>query len=180
MEGGLISVNSSFTLPSQPTSGRVERIPLGGDGFYAPDAAYAVIGHTIEGSADGGSMSLTVIMDPRFCALISYMTLQVNQVSSADLDVRFNISDANLRVPRLLEQDLVTATAATIAATTVGKTWNPPAMVLPGGSGLSNCSVTLPNTLNDDMFLDVLIYLFNIRVRETTPMGPLLWARGST
>jgi hypothetical protein len=50
---------------------------------------------------------------------------------------------------------------------------------MPGGPSDPNVRFEMVNVLADVYSMHLLVYLFNIRVRELTPMGPLLWARGS-
>lgn len=158
----------------------MERVPLGGDGYAAPNFAYSVAGFQVTGAVGGGSAGLTIILDPRFASLIAYMTANITQVSSADADVRFNISDADGHVPRQLLQGPVAATAAGVSGQTIGKSWSPVPSILPAGPGQSFCSVSFLNVDANVYQLDALIYCFNIDVRQKTPMGPLLWSRGST
>jgi len=52
-------------------------------------------------------------------------------------------------------------------------------VILPGSENTA-LTVFAANVDGDEYFLDAFIFLFDIRARELTPMGPLLWARGST
>ncbi len=169
-----------MTLPAQPTSGTVERVPLGGDGFRAPNAAYAIIDHSVTGDGIAGSEGLTIVMDDRFCSLVAWITVEIAQTISADADVRFTISDAVGRTPRLLEQRLVVSTSLDLSSQTIGATYNPTPQILGGGPLTTFCSVASVNVADDVVRMSAMIYLFDIRVREKTPMGPLLWARGAT
>jgi len=158
----------------------VSYIPLGGDGYTAPIAAYGINGMDTTGDASGGLVTQVVEMDNRYCSLVSYVTTAVQQATPADAETRQLINTVSGRGnPQLnFSADLVALAAA--FTTEINNTWNPPAVILPGGSDVGRIQVGWVNVDTDSYFLHALIYLFDIRVRELTPMGPLLWARGST
>lgn len=153
-------------------------VPLGGDGLVAPFAAYTMKTMLVTGDASAGSASLNINMDPRFCSLVSYATIAIQQGTSADADVdlfvRGNTSGS------VVFRNLVTAVASLVTASEIGLTWQPPPVMIPGGGEGASLEANFKNVDGDVFIIDALIYLFNIRVRELTPMGPLLWARGST
>ncbi len=164
-------------LPAQPTVGTVDYVPLGGDGLTAPFAAYNVKAMSDTGDATGGAANLTVRMDPKFCSLISYCKGGVNQTSSADADFRFRITADKHATAAL--SGVMTAISATVNGNTVQRTWFPPGILLPGGDKNALLGMSFLNVDTDLYQLDLLVYLFNIRVRELTPMGPLMFARGT-
>ncbi len=182
MEGDPISVNESIILPAQPAGGVVNYVPLGGDGFTSPFAAYTVNNMNDTGDATGGSAVLKVTMDPRFCALIQYVTWNIGQATPAAAEFRLRIVSSLNAVPLLVSQ----GTAANISLNVssgneVGETWTPTPIILPGSGGVAPfLEARFANVDTDVYKLFMNIFLFNIRVRELTPMGPLLWARGST
>jgi len=180
MEGCATSVNEAVILPAQPTAGAVEYVPLGGDGFTAPRFAYSIVDMQVTGDATAGHAGLTVTMDSRFCSLVSYVTIENQQATSADAEVRAFIAASG--VPGQVFQALIVATSATIAARTIGVTWNPTPFILPGSVPPNRPRIVsrMLNVDTDEYFLNAFVFCFDIRVRETTPMGPLLWARGST
>lgn len=179
LEGRAIAVSETVTLPAQPTTGVVDRIPLGGDGYSAPMAAYAVVQHQVTGAVGGGSASLQVNMDPRFCSLISYITMANEQVSAADADVRLVIFGTQGRIPVLTETGEIASVG--FGSTSLERTWNPTPVILPGGTAPGAALIGQMLNVDADVYkLSALIYLFKIDVRERTPMGPLLWARGAT
>lgn len=178
MEGRLISVASVVTLPAQPTVGTVRYIPLGGDGFSAPIAAYAIAGHAVTGDAGGGNASMRIIMDNRYTSLVSWCTMANIQVASADADFRIILFGPG--VPTQVDAGVITAISATVQPTTISRQWNPTPTILAGGDAVASISFIMLNVNLDVLDLSALIYLFDLRARELTPMGPLLWARGST
>lgn len=131
------------------------------------------------GDVSGGAVSLTVTMDPRYSSLVSLVTWQIAQGTAADADFRVLLRGNTS--PTLLDLGTQPSTASTVSAFEVGRTWNPSAMILPGGnSENAQIQAHFTNVDDDEYFLDALIFAFDIRVRELTPMGPLLWARGAT
>ncbi len=180
LESGAISVTEAFTLPNQPTIGTVRFVPLGGDGFKAPSHAYSIFDASIVGDAGGGNARIQATMDNRYCSLVSYRCGQNQQVSALDADFRLSVTGGD--VPEQLSQGAATAISAGVSLRTIGQTFSPTPIVLPGGSFSDAPRVIfrMANVLDDEYFLNAWIFCFDIRVRELTPMGPLLWARGAT
>lgn len=178
MEGRPVAITTSRTLPAQPTIGVVNYVPLGGDGFTAPHAAYAVSGFGQNGTATGGVAKIVLTMDPRFVSLVSYVTYSIEQAASADAEVALLLSASDGHVPQQKHQALITAVADAFTPQ-VAVTWAPSPVLLPGGAKSPNIVCSAVNVDANTYFLSTFIYLFNIRVREETPMGPLLWSRGS-
>jgi len=178
VEGNSISVAEQLILPAQPTTGTVDYLPLGGDGFSAPFAAYNIRNFGITGDGSLGSAQLQVVMDQRYCSLIAYVMVRNEQDTVADADIRIRLSA--LRIAGCDLSETVEAMSALLGVATLTRTWEPPPVVLPGSGGVGTfLNFRMANLTDDDLFLDALIYLFDIRVRELTPMGPILWARGS-
>jgi len=144
----------------------------------APFAATIVRGMAQTMDASGGNANLVVNLDPRFCSLISFVTVQLQQATSADADVVMEIAGAT--IPTIIDSRVVVAVASLVSTQEIAVTFAPPPIVIPGGGEAPGLKVTALNVTNDVIFLDAQIYLFNIRVRELMPMGPLLWARGAT
>ena len=172
-----MAITETLVLPAQPASGTVTYVPMGGDGFSAPFAAYVINSFRQTGDAGGGSLAANVTMDQRYTSLASYVTTIVQQAIDADIDIRYRLAGA--AGGGQAHGELLEFTSGTISAATINNTWVPEPEILPGGGGAS-ISQTIVNLLNDVFDLSALIYLFDIRARELTPMGPLLWARGAT
>lgn len=172
-----MAVTVSLQLPNQPAVGNVDFIPLGGDGFKAPRAAYAVRGFATDGDASGGALTLNVLMDIRYTSLIDYMVAGIQQATPADAEVRQLITSNTTAT--MTEQGDVTAIAATVSGGSISKMFVPPALILPGGTESSVGRFQATNVDGDTYTIDMLIFLYNIRVRELTPYGTLLFARGS-
>jgi len=175
--GGAISVTQAFTLPAQPASGAVTYIPLGGDGYTAPFAAYAIRLARITGDASSGFMGIDITMDPRFCSLITFITGQIQQATSADADVELSISGSPY--PTVVSSGPQVAVASLVSGFEIASTFNPPPIILPGGNQAPLLRARYLNVNGDFGFIDAMVFLFNISVRETTPMGWLLFSKGS-
>lgn len=173
-----MSVLLTVQLPDQPTTGDLEYIPLGGDGFTAPKFAYMLRNASVVGDAGGGTIRIDLLMDPRFSSLISYVTGEVQQASTADIEFLFKV--AGDRVPAQIFQGDALSNA--LSSSEIGITWRPAPVILPGGTMASPPEVSwrVANVLADVLRLTALIFCFDIRVRELLPMGPLLFARGDT
>lgn len=180
LEGGLISVIETVTLPAQPTAGNVTYIPLGGDGFQAPQGAYSINGHAVTGDAGGGVAQLRINCDARYCSLISWTNGFIAQGTPADVEFRTTMSSiSGAGVPLMTHSGITVALVAAFVVE-INELWNVPPVILPGAGDPGTLLWTWVNTLADVYSCSAMIYLFDIRVRELTPMGPLLWARGST
>lgn len=167
-------MTSTVTLPAQPTIGTTHYVPLGGDGLSAPFAAQTVRAMQVEHDASGGTATAVINLDPRFCGLVSFMTIQIAQAINADADVSLTVTGSTtpsqvLRVVQPSGTDFE-----------IGRTWTPNPIILPGGNQeAGQLRFACDNVDGDDSFLDVWVYLFNINVRQLTAMGPLLFSRGT-
>lgn len=178
MESGAISVTNQVLLPSQPSgTGDVQFIPLGGDGFTAPHAAYTVRNFSSTGDATGGRVTQDIFMDPRYCSMISWVVSQIEQAIPADADCRISI-DGSEQPGQVYAQN-IKAAAAALGVQTISCQFSPRPFIYPGG-GAPRIHTSQANVNGDEYTLDCLIYLFNIRVRETTPFGWLLAAAGGS
>lgn len=171
-----IAVSATVTLPAQPAVGAVEYIPLGGNGYTAPHAAYDVE-ISVTGAAGGGAADLRILLDPRFCSLVSYVFLQNVQDTAADAEFRVFIDGGG--APAQVDAGDITSVAATVSSASINRTWNPTPVVL-FGPRAPIIGLSMTNVDSDVITLSTMIYLFNINARQATPMGPLLWARGAT
>lgn len=171
-----MAVVNDFALPAQPLEsvfGTVTYIALGGDGLIAPKGAYSIRGARIAGDATGGLASINCTMDNRFTSLCQFVTGQGSGVTTST-DFKFVLtSDTQASVIDWGNDPVFVAASAT----NCGHTWNPPPLLLPGNE-VARLEMDWPNVDGDTFFMDALIYLFDIDVRQKTPIGPLLWARG--
>lgn len=178
LDGGLIAVSETLQLPAQPAVGATFFVPLGGDGFTAPKFGYAIRNFSLTGDATGTFVEHTISFDERYCSLVSYVTLGIQQATSADADFQFTINSD--RSAQLNDSGTQTAVVSGVSGVEIGRTWNPPAYIYPGAGDNGRIRSHVLNVDTDVVTLSAFVYCFDVRVRETTPMGPLLWARGST
>lgn len=178
MESGPTSVTETIVLPAQPTSGLVDAVPLGGDGFSAPKLAYSIKNFLVTGDASSGNLEQIIRMDQRYCSLVTFATLTIAQGTAADASFRMTITGN--RTPGMDDSGLIVSVPSLVDSIEVSHTWFPMALILPGSGDDAILRARVLNVNGDVSRLDAFIYLFDIRVRELTPMGPLLWARGST
>ncbi len=169
-----MALSGSVQLPNNPSVGTVRGFALGGNGFSAPKFMYQLKNFSQTGDAGGGSNTLSVVMDPDYCSLIVYATAQVEPAGSLH-DVKWKITGDRLPVmvatPRV--KDISSAFPEQIS-----NTWIPPPFVLPGGDDLSTLSVAVLNILAEVLSINCVVYLFDIRARETTPMHQLIASVG--
>lgn len=180
MEGCATSVSAVLTLPSQPTTGTVTYIPLGGDGYRAPFAQYNILGFTLAGDASGGSALLQVKMDDRYTCLVPFMQAS-RQGTDADAFVRMEVTAPGLTAVPITFGETVVSSGASISPNEIRTTWQLPPQLLPGQRDTPACVMVMDNIGVTETFrLSLLIYLFNLNVRQVSAMGGLLWAKGST
>jgi len=178
VEGRPVAIAEALTLPNQPGVGEVTYITLGGDGYVAPFAAYAIDNWTVTADASGGLAVYTMTMDRRFVALISYICFQGLQGVVADVGLRYIIR-GNPGAPTIARALLLDSLPATAVVVSLNDVYVPPPVLLPGGQTATIVAQT-DNVDGDTYFLSALVYLFNIDVRQKASTGPLLWSRGVT
>lgn len=164
-------------------AGNVSYVPLGGDGYTAPFAAYNVQAWQLTGDASGGRVEFILQPDPRFCSLFVFMTTNIEQVAAAAALFRNTLG--GLRQAAQGELGSQATVSADISDVTIEHQWSPIPVIMPGGNTPSSQSPIVfrsqwKNVDLDEHQFNAMVYLFNINVREKTPMGPLLWARGAT
>ncbi len=145
----------------------------------APFASYVVKDFLATGLAGGGALTMRINMDPKFCSLISFLSMGIQQGTATDTDNRIVVSATDPIVPSFQENFVMVATSLTVSVIGCARTFNPPPQVLPG-NGVPFIRWQALNIAGDLYTLNAQIMLFNIDVRQKMPMGPLLWARGST
>lgn len=162
-----MSVSDSVTIPANPTTGGLEYIPLGGNGFTAPQSAYTV-SIAVVSDASGGTSTLTINFDDQYLSLVSFVQTTVT-ASSADVPSRRTLTMSTFDA-------LHDATDCQQGeGTTAARIWKPPGVMGKVGIGFTpNCVSRIANTDTETHFLGIRIYNFNVRARETTPLALLL------
>jgi len=154
----------------------VTYVTLGGNGYNAPFAAYAINSWQIEADASGGLAVYTLTMDRRFVALVSYISFLGIQTVPADVGLR-TVLRSDPGAPTVSRALLLDSLPTTSAVASLNDVYTPVPVLLPGGQ-VATVTVETDNVDTDDYFLSALIYLFNIDVRQKSPTGPIFWARG--
>ncbi len=174
-----MAVTLAWELPEQSGSitslARQTWIPLGGDGFTSPKAAYSLRSIGIAGVSTGLA-AIAVTMDPRFCSLVCWMLGGIDDSSPG----------ASAQVKLTVESDTTAVASATLQprVSTIGSQdfqaiFQPPAVILPGGSDGSIIRAQFNDDVAATFFIDAFILLFDIRARELVPYETLLAARGA-
>lgn len=166
-----MSISVTQVLPNSPTLGVLTYIPLGGDGFTSPHAAWEVNTQLV-GDASGGQLSISIEMDDRFVSLVPWVGIAATQVAAADVEALLNVGEMAQRFD-LLSVDPSGGSAQ------IAELFRPPPALLPGNS-VQTLRLRVANITNDLWRLKSYILLFNIDVRTKFPLGPLLFASGST
>lgn len=160
-----------------PSSGTavVTRIALGGNGFSAPAAMYAVRNFAVTGDATSGEHTLQVTMDPTYCSMVGYATMQL---SAAVLpDVHWQLSGP--AVPMVGMNLQIAGIGAAVAGSPVIHTWLPPAMINPGNQDeVPTLELSVLNVDTVILNLNAVVFLFDIRARESALYAMLIAARG--
>lgn len=116
--------------------------------------------------------------DQRYTSLVQFVNINVQQGTSADADFRLRINGSD--TPTFGDSGVITAISSTVSGTEISHTWTPPPFILAGAGENSSILMQMLNVDADVFSMDCFVFLFDVRARELTPMGPLLWARGST
>lgn len=174
-----VSVNSSVTLPAEPTNGTLVFTPLGGDGFASPRAMYQLSNFAITGDVSGGSISLDVVMDSRYCTMIAYATMLYSGTGTDPLPILWRLQEAGVggRSPLRLRQVSADVITADTGGARVNDMWVPPAFVDGASSGLT---LTISTDNQDAGILQMFasIFIFDINARQRVPFELLVRARG--
>lgn len=158
----VLTITESFALPGQPAAGSNEFIPLGGNGFTAPQSAF-LFDMQITGDASGGLVNFTINRDDRFEHIVSF--LQIGSNNAAAIDYIMGIS----RKQGVTFQNVgKTKTSGVTGSDLAVIIWAPPPMIEP----ISWLAVVANTDLELFKFKG-LVYNFNIRASEETPIAVL-------
>jgi len=167
-----MAIASNVALPSQPANGRVRYFPLGGDGFTAPTSAYSVR-INLASDASGGNNTLRIKPDPQFVAVCAFLNTGV-VAGSAAIDCEFVIRhDQVEEISVIKELPLVG-----IVSFTNSGLWTPPLYLLNATDRDATLPPfirsTIPNVDGETHTLQTIVFNFNKRVRETTPLNQIV------
>lgn len=172
-----MSVIATVTLPDNPSpAGEVKLVPLGGNGFTSPFAMYTLRNFAIAGDATGSEHTLNVIMDPRYCSIVAYASMQID-VSAADRAIHWQLTSG--AVPPQFLNGHLTRNDAGILGAQIAHTWSPPAWISPGTSPQApTLTISVFNVDTEILNMACAVLLFNIRARESVLYQHLISARG--
>jgi len=151
----------TLTLPAQPAAGSNEYIPLGGDGWTAPQSAF-MVDMQITGDASGGNSVLTIERDNRFEQIVSFLSIE--SVHTLALQFALGIR----RIPGITIHHVGVAPITTAVSLT-SVLWAPPAFIDPTG-----WEAVFPNIDTIVSRFRCLVYNFNIQASHKIPLNILL------
>lgn len=158
-----MSVQETVNLVDQPVAGNFEFVPLGGDGWIAPQSAY--IGDMkATGDATAGDVRMKVLRDDRFEHLIQFLAGSSGQNSAQDY--RFAIAR---RLGLNIHQIGTTKASGVTDEVLNSILWTPPPMIAP-----VEWTLTMDNTDTIAYDFKFVVYNFNIRATEKVPLNVLL------
>lgn len=173
-----MSVSATVTLPNAPATGVLRYTPLGGNGYTSPHAMYQLKNFLVTGDSGGGTASLEVVMDDRFCCMIAYASMIFGGASTNPATVNWTWGGGLAGIsPQFIQQRQVTLSNTSVGAPRIADTFDSPAFVHGSDSNLA-LTVTTVNEDADTVQLFLSVYLFNINAREKVPIELLVAARG--
>ncbi len=161
-----MTIAETLVLPAQPALGSTEFIPLGGNGYTAPQSAF-LVDMQVLGDASGGNISTRIDRDPRFEHLISLMQVESN--NTAAVGYLFNLTRSVIGTVGTLHQVGTTILDGITDITLSSALWTPPPMIEP--------FLWQMFTENVDTFtvkFKCLVYNFQIDASQKIPLSTLL------
>jgi len=173
----VLAVTATLQLPDVPSpAGQVRFVALGGNGFAAPKAMYTVRNFSVNGDATGDDQTLSVIMDPTYCSMIGYCSMQI-ATSAANRAIHWAV--AGPTTPAALLNATISRIDGDIDGSQIAHTWMPPALINPGGADeVPTLKLSVLNIDTEILNLQCTIFLFDIRARESAIYANLIAARG--
>lgn len=166
-----MSVSESFTLPAQPTTGSSKYVPLAGNGYTAPQSAYAVAVQ-LSGDATGGSANITVRPDPQYASILSYASFSAFATAAAVGQLYQIINGAETAASMIQGAfDVVGGLNPNQAST-----WTPPLLVLDPPAEDPQLVFVMPNEDGVTFSLNLRLYNFRKGVQNVTPLPNLVAA----
>lgn len=153
-----VSVGVTLTLPAQPTTGSVDYVPLGGDGWSSPQSMYLVDSKST-GDVSGGINTIDILRDQRFEQLIDFVMIQTD---GGAVTYRMDIF-------RRAQSRAIRIGASNAEASISSALWSPPAVIDP-----DSWRVTIPNVDTEILTFKSTIYNFRITASEHVPLAILL------
>lgn len=161
-----MSVSTTLTLPSQPGTGTLTFIPLGGNGFTSPRSAQLVTVE-LDSDASGGTNKITVITDPRWENMIVWMAMELDS-STAAVDFQFGQLPRGAPLQAVMKHRGVTDFSALEGVDSA--IWTPPSV-----PNISFFEVLTDNVdATETLALKAYILNFDINSTHTVPLHLLL------
>jgi len=166
-----VSVTEEVTLPAQPVSGQTKFVALAGNGWSAPQSAYA-FQCTITGDASGGEAALTVRPDPQYAAIVSYSGMQSFNNAAAIGQLYRVVNGVETVVAQISPGHEVYGGINPSSASV----WSPPLMVLDPPGDDPKIVLTMPNETGVTFAFCLRVYNFRKGVQNVTPLPVLVSA----
>lgn len=167
-----MAVSGAFTIPEQPADGAgtdalvgtVRLIPLGGNGKTAPNVMYEVAA-SLASDASGGNNTITITFDSRFQSLVTLVNI-VNSSASGAIEAAYELVATASNTRFRAFDNAVPVNSLDALNVSV---WNPPPLM-----DMDQLVTKVPNVTGDVHIVNAMIYCFNRRVLEMTPMYQIL------
>lgn len=160
-----MSVGITVDLPDQPgastADGQINIIPLGGDGYVAPQSMYSGV-INLDADVSGGNQTITVTRDPRFEQLVSFFTFTTIAPSADKVVTWFCQPSADAPTVFAMSQTCATVNRC-------GLTMQPP-LIMPW----LNWTVQQGNVDSEDATLNFQIYNYAIDCTKKVPLNIIL------
>lgn len=155
-----MSVVREFTLPAQPAAGEIQFVPLGGDGWIAPQSCY--VGDVqATGTASGGHIHLQVLRDPRFEHIVQFLSLESSSITA--IQFRFDFfRTLDVAIHNVGTSQIAVPSGRVLAC----QIWSPPPLVDP-----VKWAGSTDNVDTELVKFKFVAYNFNIRASEKVPLG---------
>ena len=178
-----MSKNVEYQLPGAlpGPSDSVTYIPLGGDGWSAPQSAYSVyLKH--QGDSSGDEFSLEVAFDPQYTSLVQYMSFNAQYGAAVnDFAVRtaLRVTKRDEVVQKTWQYSEASLDQSVVPQFGYNDVWEPPGLMLSSNSNAGfDLNPRIALVANNDpacnLTLSLRVLNFQKRAREEVPLNVLL------
>ncbi len=161
-----MSVVTTVALPAQPGDGETRFIPLGGDGAVSPHS-YTTLEMTNTSDASGGKTQAEITFDPRWTQLLAWVGVSVTN-SAAAVPVDYAIQQAGAAAQKYRASAALRAIPNFSADNQ--HLWYPAAELIVTDGSARNVTVAIENIDTQELVVRMLVYNFDRRARERTPI----------
>lgn len=178
-----MSKNVEYQLPG-PVPGSADSavfIPLGGDGWSAPQSAYSVF-VSATGDNSGDEFSIEVAFDPQYTSLVQYMSFRANYGASVnDFAVRtaLRVTKGSEVAQKTWQYSESSLNFSVLPDFGYNDVWEPPGLLLSSNTNQGfdlNPRITLvcENDPTAELVMSLRVLNFQKRAREEVPLNVLL------